>query len=75
METIKVRRQQNEVTRHLNKVSIQGIVVSAPRKKRLVSGTDSIAFKIISHETFESNGGRKIVHENEFVIEALGANS
>jgi single-stranded DNA-binding protein len=70
MEVIKVRRPP-EPSRHLNKVTIQGVVTSQIKKKILQSGTSSIAFKIVSNETFMS-GGKTIVHENEFVIEALG---
>ena len=70
MEVVRVRRQP-EPSRHLNKVTIQGVVTSTIKKKTLTSGTESIAFKITSNETFYS-GGRTVVHENEFVIEALG---
>jgi single-stranded DNA-binding protein len=70
VEVVRVRKAA-EPSRHLNKVTIQGVVTSAIKKKVLNSGTESIAFKITSNETF-SRGGKTIVHQNEFVIEALG---
>ena len=71
MEVYKKIKTQDPV-RHINKITIQGEVISTPIRKSLKSGTDSIAFKIRSNETF-FNGSKVVAHENEFVIEALGA--
>ena len=69
-ERVIVRRAVASV-RHINKLTLQGIVTTTPKRKVLSSGTDSIVFKIKSNETFVSRG-KTIVHENEFVVEALG---
>lgn len=58
--------------RHLNKVSIQGKVISSVKWKELKSGTQSCVFKINSIETFHSRG-KTNWHNNEIVVEALGA--
>lgn len=70
MEVI-TRRKQPDPVRHINKVTIQGVVITTPVLKSLKSGTQSIVFKIRSNETFIS-GNRVVAHTNEFVIEALG---
>ena len=71
MET-QYHRGNQRVRKHLNKISLQGIVITNPKFKPLSSGTPSLVFKICSYETFQSHG-RTSKHENEFIVEALGS--
>jgi single-stranded DNA-binding protein len=72
-EVIRKRAVRNvPVRKHVNKITLQGMVITDVRVKRLKSGTESCVFKIISRETFQSKG-KTNWHDNEVVIEALGS--
>ena len=67
-ESVTTRRPPK---RDLNRISIEGKVVTRPKFSQLPSGTKSVVFRIASNETFESRG-KKNWHTNEVTIEALG---
>ena len=62
---------RRRIRRHVNKITLQGVVLTHPKFRKLASGTDSVIFKVCCNETYESRGNVKF-HENEFIVEALG---
>jgi len=65
-------RDQRNIRKHVNKITLEGVVLTDPKLKPLSSGTKSVVFKICSYETFMTKG-KQNYHANEFIVEALGS--
>jgi len=65
-------KDPRKIQRHVNKITLEGVVLTEPKIKPLSSGTKSVVFKICSYETFLTRG-KQNYHTNEFIVEALGS--